>query len=161
MRELAEATSRTMRVLAFLLVLPSLSFADDSDLVLKALELFKQGPDQAKEIEKLLDEELKQRPDNHQAYFLRGKVMFYTGRLEEALKEFQTAMGHLGESVVPAYYMYEARTLFHLGQCSKAKKILESKWAFWQGSSKLLGQYKSYYPLVLEKCGAGEADKTR
>lgn len=128
---------------------------EDSALVKRAETLFAEGPSRAEEIVKLLDEELSLRPKNSWARFLRGKVYFFTTRFDKALADFDAAVELLKSfdgSINPNFEMYQAKSLFQLGRCKEAKRILEGRWAFWQNYPKLKKEYEMLYPRVLAMC---------
>lgn len=163
-KTLATMTTRRLNhiflasVLAFTMLVGDMQNSraeEKSKLIEQAEDLAAGGPSKADEIMKLLEEEIKLRPMNSWAHFLRGKVYFFTERADKALQDFDSAIRLLKDkdgSINPHFEMYRARTLFDLGYCEDAKRVLEGRWAFWQRSNLLREEYEAIYPQVLSKC---------
>ena len=137
----------------------SLASDDGSSFHAQAKVLYKQGPSKAEEIIELLRKELQVRPGNADAMYLLGLTYYGTGRLDQALKEFDGALAltERDGSINAELRFCRARTLFYLGQCSEAKHILDVFWALWQDGEALQQKYEELYPDVLSKCG-GQAN---
>jgi tetratricopeptide (TPR) repeat protein len=125
----------------------------------RARELYDKGPARANEVIALLKEEIAANPKHARAHYLLGVTYFGTKRLDDALVNIRRAieLARADGSITPLYNFYEAKTLFHMGRCSEAKRILEAYWAFWQDGASLQKRYEELYPQVLKQC-CREAD---
>lgn len=135
---------------------------ESEELLQQARQLYKKGPSKAQDVVDLLQEAIAADKTCANTYYLLGLTYYGTGRLKEALVEFERALELKeadGKTIQPALRFHRARTLFYLGKCAEARQILESHWAFWQDGGSLQERYEALYPEVERSCGEhGVAD---
>jgi tetratricopeptide (TPR) repeat protein len=93
----------------------------------EAWALYQQGPQKANQVIALLQEEIKENPDNDSAHLLLGITFFGTEQFDAALRQFDIALD-LGEKQNvkrPRTILLKARTLKMLRRSAEAKDLLD------------------------------------
>jgi predicted Zn-dependent protease len=121
----------------------------------RAIELYAQGPDAAKDIIAEADLEIAEFPDSISARLLKAKVLKGTNRCKEALAVLGDAERILDahQEIAGSVKYLRAECLYHQGQYAESKQLLTAFAAFMKTSD---GQSKRYDEL-LAKVEAGLA----
>ncbi len=116
-------------ILVAMLTSTNMAFSEDQEQSRydKAWALYQQGPQRAHEVIALLQEEIKENPDNASAHLLLGITFFGTERFDAALRQINTALD-LGEKQNvkrPRTILLKARTLKMLRRSGDAIDLLD------------------------------------
>lgn len=118
-----------------------------------ARELYKLGPAKAPEILAELDLELRDHPENVQAFLLKAITQMGIGQLDAALATLDqlSQVASKNKTIYPSAVLIRARCLFHKGEYESAKRELEPYGAFFQDDAGLKVQYDSLMAEIVAK----------
>lgn len=119
----------------------------------RARELYKLGPAKAPEILAELDLELRDHPENVQAFLLKAITQMGIGQLDAALATLDqlSQVASKNKTIHPSAVLIRARCLFHKGEYESAKRELELFGPFFQDDVGLKSQYDSLMAEIVAK----------
>ena len=119
----------------------------------RARELYALGPTKAEEIIAELDLELREHPENVEAFLLKAMTQMGVAQFDAALTTLDqlSEVASKTETIYPSAVLLRARVHFYKGDYKTAKQTLEPYWAFFQDDADNKSLYDSLMAAIAAK----------